>query len=128
MPIGSIRSPGGVVRSTTRGRPFLSFDRYWYGEKPPLAAFVAGSDVQEAHVLCVALDERPPGLDVLAHQDAEQLVGERRIVESDLEQDAGGRVHGGVPQLLGRHLAQALEPTDPRPVSYTHLRAHETPE
>src|SRR5674536_268530 len=82
MPIGSIRSPGGVVRSTTRGRPFLSFDRYWYGEKPPLAAFVAGSDVQEAHVLCVALDERPPGLDVLAHQDAEQLVGERRIVES----------------------------------------------
>src|SRR5579875_4226150 len=32
-------------------------------------------DVEEPDVLGVALDERAPRIDVLAHQDAEQLVG-----------------------------------------------------
>src|SRR5438034_3040007 len=45
-----------------------------------------GSDVEEPHVLGVALDERPARLHVLAHEHAEQLVGLRRVVQRDLEQ------------------------------------------
>ena len=35
------------------------------------------SDVEEANVLGVLLDEVPAGLDVLAHQRGEDLVGSR---------------------------------------------------
>src|SRR5690606_13556075 len=41
-------------------------------------------DVEETHILRVALDEQPPRLDVLAHQDTEQLIRCRRVVERDL--------------------------------------------
>src|SRR2546423_13451275 len=68
------------------------------------------SDVEEPHVLGVALDEGPPGLHVLAHEHAEQLVCLRRVVERDLQQHPVRGVHGGVPQLVGVHLAEALEP------------------
>src|SRR5690349_23726578 len=91
MPTGSTRSCAGT--STT--------------ERQPL------SDVQETNVLGVAHDEAAPRLDVLAHEHAEQLVRGSRVVERDLEQDALGRVHGGVPQLPGVHLAEALEALDP---------------
>src|SRR5712691_7768920 len=67
-------------------------------------------DVEEPHVLGVALDERPAGLHVLAHQDAEQFVRLRRVVERDLEQYPVRRVHGGLPQFVRVHLAEALEP------------------
>src|SRR6185312_17352978 len=43
-------------------------------------------DVQEPHVLGVARDEGAAGLDVLAHQHAEQLVGLRGVVQGHLEQ------------------------------------------
>src|SRR5688572_28954974 len=70
------------------------------------------SDIQEPDVLGVAGDEAAAGFDVLAHEDAEQLVGGRGVLDGDLQQDAGLGVHGGLPQLLGVHLAQALEPLD----------------
>src|SRR5215211_7833564 len=41
-------------------------------------------DVKEPDVLGVALDERAPRLDILAHQNAEQLVGRCGVVEADL--------------------------------------------
>src|SRR5512133_3569044 len=70
------------------------------------------SDVEEADVLGVAGDEAAAGLDVLTHEDAEQLVGSRGVVEGDLEQDPGLRVHRGLPQLGRVHLAEALEALD----------------
>ena len=48
-----------------------------------------GSDVKEADVLRVALDERATLLDVLAHQDREHLVGPRGVLQGDLQQDRG---------------------------------------
>src|ERR1035441_7931374 len=43
-----------------------------------LGAMSSGSsDVEEARVLCVGLDEVPPLLDVVAHQDRADLVGQR---------------------------------------------------
>src|SRR3954463_2154759 len=70
------------------------------------------SDVEEADVLRVAGDEAAAGVDVLAHQDAEQLVGGRGVLEGYLQQDPGLRVHRGLPQLGRVHLAEALEPLD----------------
>src|SRR5262245_56002952 len=67
-------------------------------------------DVEEADVLGVSQDEATAGLDVLSHEYGEQLVCLRRVVERYLKQDPTVGIHRGVPQLLGRHLAQALEP------------------
>src|SRR5215204_6760746 len=114
MSTGSTRSPpsgGGVVTSTTRSR----------------SSQVVGagdSDVQEADVLGVADDETPPRLDVLAHQDAEQLVRRCRVVEGDLQQHPGGRVHGGFPQLLRVHLAKTLVALDAALLGQLLARLH----
>ena len=40
----------------------------------------------------------------------EQLVGLGGVVERDLEQQPGLRVHRGLPELGGVHLAETLEP------------------
>src|SRR5262249_40742042 len=73
---------------------------------------VPGSDVEEADILGIALDERAPGVDVLAHQHAEQLVRGGRVVEGHLHERPSGRVHRGLPQLGEVHLAQALVALD----------------
>src|SRR5690606_36739763 len=70
------------------------------------------SDVEEADVLGVALDELAAGLHVLAHQDREQVVGLRRVVQGDLAEDAVLLVHGRAAQLLGVNLTEALEALD----------------
>src|SRR5215831_4012121 len=74
-------------------------------------------DVEESGVLGIALDERPPGFHVLAHEHAEQLVGLSGVVERHLQQDPAGRIHRGFPQLARVHLAEPLEPLHaiPRP-------------
>src|SRR5688572_27759773 len=82
---------------------------------PPLksaCALVSGGhlDVKESNVFGVALDEVAAVLDVLAHQDREDLVGDGGVLEPDLEQGASLGVHGGLPQLVGVHLAEALVP------------------
>src|SRR5699024_5737640 len=70
------------------------------------------SDVEEADVLGVLLDEAAAGLDVVAHQHGEDGVGVGGLVDRDLLQGAGGRVHGGGLQLLPVHLAQTLVALD----------------
>src|SRR3954452_10758267 len=70
------------------------------------------SDVEEAEVLSIALDERAPLLDVLTHQHREHLVGLRGVLERDLQQQPVVRVERGVPQLVGVHLAEALVALD----------------
>ena len=57
----------------------------------------------------VLLDELAPRLDLVAHQHREEAVGGRRVVHRDLRQRAGRGVHRRLAQLLGVHLAQALE-------------------
>src|SRR5919199_615045 len=62
-------------------------------------AETGGSDVEEADVLGVALDERAAALDVLTHENGEHLVGGRRVLEGDLQQQALGGVHRRLGQL-----------------------------
>src|SRR3954453_8970443 len=102
MPTGSTRSLGGLTSVTV----LLRYFPCWYG----LSVRVVPLNVEEPDVLGVAGDERAPGLDVLAHQHAEQFVRRRSIIQGDLEQHPLLRVHRGVPQLLCVHLAEALEP------------------
>ena len=60
------------------------------------------------HVECVVFDELPPALHVLAHERGENLFALHRVLQAHLQQRALFRIHGGVGQLLGVHLAQAL--------------------
>src|SRR5882757_2103645 len=54
-------------------------------------------DIKEANVFGVAGDEASARLDVLAHQNGEQLVGCGRVIEGDLAQDPHRGVHRGFP-------------------------------
>src|SRR5438445_72681 len=63
-------------------------------------------------LLRVLLDELAPGLDVLAHEDAEHPVRFGRVLDRDLLEGSGLRIHGRLPELFGLHLGQALEPLD----------------
>ncbi|CAM5521597.1 hypothetical protein SPURM210S_06057 [Streptomyces purpurascens] len=49
------------------------------------------------------------GLDVLTHEDREQVVGLGGVVEGDLAEDTVLLVHGRDAQFLGVHLAETLE-------------------
>jgi hypothetical protein len=44
------------------------------------------SDVEESHVLGIALDEVPAQFDIVAHEDRTHLVGHRRLFDRHLEQ------------------------------------------
>lgn len=66
-----------------------------------------GSDVQEPDVAGVVLDEaallfRRP------HPSGRRTSGRRRVLQVDPQQDALGRVHGGLPQILRVHLTEPL--------------------
>src|SRR2546426_6666454 len=62
--------------------------------------------------LRVLLDELPARLHVLAHEDAEHAVGLCGVLQRDLLQHPGLRVHRRIPELLGIHLAEPLESLD----------------
>src|SRR6266702_1741094 len=66
----------------------------------------------DERVLGVLLDELAPGLDVLAHQHREHPVGGGSVLERDPQQVPARRVHRGLPELLGLHLREPLEPLD----------------
>src|SRR4051812_9246308 len=119
MSTGSTRScepSGGRVTSVTWVplllvvRPVVRPVSYGLSRRPQLVRYPGMSDIEEANILGVALDERTPRLDVLAHEHGEQLVRLRRVVEGHLQQHPVGRVHGGIPQLGGVHLPETLEP------------------
>src|SRR3990172_8745130 len=69
-------------------------------------------DVQVAHFLGAVLDELPARLDSVAHEKAENGLGLDGVLGVDLEDGAGVRVHGGLPELLRVHLPQALVTLD----------------
>src|SRR3954454_6566334 len=79
---------------------------------PPSYRAPGASDVDLSRER-VVLDERAPVLDDLAHQLREQHLGLRGVLDRHLLERARLRVHRGLAQLLGVHLAEALEPVQP---------------
>ena len=65
----------------------------------------------------MVFDVLAAGFDVLAHEDAEEVFRFARRVPGDPQQGAVLGVHGGVPQLVGVHLAQAFEAFDFEPAA-----------
>src|SRR5258708_39655473 len=98
----------GSVRSCPPPPPVASVTSVTFSSSSDCVLTPGRSDVEEPDVLGVTGDERATCLHVLAHQHGEQLVGLGRVVERDLAQDPLGGVHGGLPQLVGVHLAEAL--------------------
>src|SRR5579885_1005780 len=86
-------------RTSSRSTCAAAADRF----PPP-----ARSDIEILHELRVLFDEYAPRLDVVAHERLEDLVGEHRLFDSDLEQRAALRIHRRVPELVGIHLAESL--------------------
>src|SRR5262245_44123216 len=72
----------------------------------------ARSHVQVGDFERVLLDELPARLDLVAHQDGEDRVRRDRVLDAHLEELAGLRVHGRLPELLGVHLPKALVALD----------------
>src|SRR5699024_701326 len=107
---------GGVLRGVAHGGEGLSGGAE--GSWGPRGRAVGGasrgptSDVEEADVLGVLLYAAAAGLDVVPHQHGADGVGVGGLVDRDLLQGAGGRVHGGGLQLLPVHLAQTLVALD----------------
>ena len=62
--------------------------------------------------MAFCLDEAFAGLDVVAHELREDLVGDRGFLDRHLQQRARRRVHRGLAELLPVHLAETLEPAD----------------
>src|SRR5450759_2003548 len=67
------------------------------------------SDIEEPHFLSVLLDEGAPRLDLVAHEHREDLVGRLDVLHRHQLKGARHGVHGGVPELVGVHLAEPLE-------------------
>src|SRR5438093_13092677 len=72
----------------------------------------AASDVKVADLPSLSLDEFLARLDVLAHQLREDLVGQGGVLRVDPKQGPGLGVHRRLPELVGVHLAEALEALD----------------
>src|SRR5579864_525271 len=69
-------------------------------------------DIQVHDFEGVFLDEFAALLDVFAHECRENILGGDGILETDFEERARLGVHGGLPKLVGVHLAEALETRD----------------
>src|SRR5918996_3775207 len=68
------------------------------------------SDVKEADVFGVLLDEQFAAGHIVAHESLEHLFGAGRVGHLDLKQCPRLRVHRGVPQFTGVHFTETLEP------------------
>src|SRR3989304_3285656 len=69
-------------------------------------------DVQVRHAQGIALDEISPRFNLIPHEDGEDLVGLDGVGHVNLQQDAGLRVHGRLPELFRVHLSQAFVTLD----------------
>src|ERR1039457_5527806 len=67
------------------------------------------SDIEEPHFFGVLLDERSARLDPIPPQHGEDLVGRLDVFHRDQLERARHGIHGGVPELVWVHLAEALE-------------------
>src|SRR5450759_662158 len=73
------------------------------------ASVIAVSDIEVLDLAGFALDEVLARLDSLAHQHRENGVCLGRVFDLGPQQGPRLRVHRGVPELVGVHLAEALE-------------------
>src|SRR4051794_12382648 len=96
--VSSVMVSSSSVRFVRRLRPYVWRPAGWPAPRP------AESDVEEADVFGVALDESATQFDVLAHEDREDLVRLRGVLEGDLQHQPLIGVHRRLPQLLGVHL------------------------
>src|SRR6185295_18538087 len=69
-------------------------------------------DVEVGDAERIVLNELAAGLDDVAHQAGEYLVGDIGLRDFDAEQGAVGRVERRLPELLGVHLAKAFVALD----------------
>src|SRR3954471_23018258 len=88
---------------------------------PPSSPLRAGTSDVDLRRERVVLDEPTPVLDDLTHQLREEHLRLGRVLDGDLLERAGLRFHRRLAQLLGVHLADALEPVQ----SYAGLLAHD---
>src|SRR5215207_3468393 len=70
------------------------------------------SSIQVLHLSGVLLDEPLSWLDLVAHEIREQLVGDRRRLDRDLQERPVLRVHRRLPELVRVHLPETLEAAD----------------
>src|SRR5262245_58977851 len=68
--------------------------------------------VQVPNLQRVRLDEIPPGLDLVSHEDGEDLVGFDVVLDLNPEEPALRGVHRGLPELRRVHLAETLVALD----------------
>ena len=73
---------------------------------------VKKSDIEVAHELGVLLDELAARLDLVAHEDREELIGFLGILHLDAQHRAALGIHGRFPELLRIHLAKAFVALD----------------
>src|SRR3954470_16505883 len=80
---------------------------------PPSSGVVVSDmgslDVEEANVVGVADDELLAQLDVVAHQLGDHAIGDRRLLDVDLQERSLGGIHRRLAELVPVHLAQALQ-------------------
>ena len=69
-------------------------------------------NIKVAHQLGMLLNKLAARLYLVTHEDGKQLVCCLRILHAHLQHGTPLRVHGGIPQLLRVHLAQALVALD----------------
>ena len=68
----------------------------------------SGIDLGTVEIIGVLDDERLARRHVIAHEQTEDLVGLFGVLHADTAQHARTRIHGGVGELVGIHLTQAL--------------------
>src|SRR5262245_41345535 len=56
----------------------------------------------------ILLDELPAGLDLIAHEGGENVVGRLGVFDAHFDQATSRWVDGGLPQLFRIHFAQAF--------------------
>src|SRR5688500_15799584 len=112
MPARSKESARNVRREVS---PWLKPLRYWGPQilrpvpggvrasrnGPSARVRTARLDVEVTNVERVLLDELATGLDLIAHEHAEELVGTDGVAHAYLQERPGIRAHGRFPELVG---------------------------
>src|SRR5262249_10189359 len=93
-------------RAVSRGRvDWVGCAGLTSGRTRLLVGFRRRSDIQVLDVQRVLLDELASGLDLITHEDREELVGLHGVVDTHLQKSAGIWVHRRFPELTGVHFA-----------------------
>ena len=91
----------------------LEFAGPRYGCRDAVAEF---SNVDETYLRRVVLNELPTRLDLISHQNGENLFGFHRVLQADFQHRSGFGVHRCGPELLRVHLAQPFISLDADPL------------